>query len=278
MKPTAIARTLALCVVATLLATAARAQEYSYSLTPYLWLPNINGSLKYTLPPGSGPGGGTGVETGPNSYLENLRVALMVAGDVRRGRWAAFTDLIYLHFDSESSKIRDVDFPSLPGSVVSGTLDAGTDTTLKGLAWTLGASYAPVDSAQARFEVLGGLRYLGVEATTDWRLTASIDRPGGGASFPSSGQVSADTNLWDAIIGVRGRARLGSSNWALRYYADVGAGSSQLTWQAMAGIGYTFGWGDLLLAWRHLAYDEGDDKLLQNFRFSGPALGATFRF
>ena len=46
----------------------------------------------------------------------------------------------------------------------------------------------------------------------------------------------------------------------------------------MVGVGYTFGWGDLLLAWRNLSYDEGGDKLLQNFRFTGPAFGATFRF
>jgi hypothetical protein len=276
MTAAAAARTLAVCAALMTLTTAAQAQDYRYSLTPYLWLPNINGTLKYPLPPGTG--GGTDVENGPNSYLDNLRVALMISGDVRRGSWSAFTDLIYLHFDSESSKIRSVDFPNLPGNDVSVSLDAGTDTTLKGLAWTLGAGYALVDSAQGRFEVLGGVRYLKVDATTDWRLTRSISAPGGGASFPSSGRIAADTTLWDAIVGVRGRARLGASNWSVRYYADIGTGSSQLTWHGLVGVDYAFAWGDLAVAYRHLAYDEGSDKLMQNFRFSGPALGATFRF
>ena len=31
-------------------------------------------------------------------------------------------------------------------------------------------------------------------------------------------------------------------------------------------------------ATRQLSYDEGDNKLLQDFRFGGPALGVTFRF
>ena len=32
------------------------------------------------------------------------------------------------------------------------------------------------------------------------------------------------------------------------------------------------------LAYRHLYYDQKDDKLIQDMRFSGPALGVTFRF
>lgn len=276
MKSMIAARALAALAVAMTLTTSAQAQEYKFSLTPYLWLPDINGRLKYNLPPGAG--GSSEVDAGPDSYLDHLRVALMITGDVRRGSWSAFTDLIYLHFDSESSRVRNIDFPNLPAVPVGGSLDAGTDTTLKGLAWTLGAGYALVDGAQGRFEVLGGLRYFKLDATTDWRLTASIDRPGGGASFPASGRVSAGTDLWDAIVGVRGRLRLGSGNWSVPYYADIGTGSSDFTWQGMVGIAYGFGWGDLVLVYRHLSYDEGDDKLLQDFRFSGPALGATFRF
>jgi hypothetical protein len=121
------------------------------------------------------------------------------------------------------------------------------------------------------------LRYLDIDATTDWRLSATINGPGG-ASFPATGRVTAGSTLWDGIVGVRGRAQLGAGQWSVPYYFDIGAGSSQLTWQALAGIAYRFGWGDVTLAYRHLYYDQEDDKLLQDFEFSGPALGATFRF
>jgi len=40
----------------------------------------------------------------------------------------------------------------------------------------------------------------------------------------------------------------------------------------------SLGWGDLILAYRHLSYDMGSDELLQNTDFSGPALGVVFRF
>ena len=46
----------------------------------------------------------------------------------------------------------------------------------------------------------------------------------------------------------------------------------------MTGIEYSFHWGDALLAYRHLYYDQTGDKLLQDLSFSGPALGVSFRF
>jgi hypothetical protein len=105
-----------------------------------------------------------------------------------------------------------------------------------------------------------------------------VSGPGGGQSFPASGSISQRSDLWDAIVGVRGKIRLGESKWFVPYYLDVGSGSSTMTWQALLGVTYAFGWGDAILAYRNLSYDQGDNKLLQNFRFSGPALGVSFRF
>jgi len=51
-----------------------------------------------------------------------------------------------------------------------------------------------------------------------------------------------------------------------------------MTWSAMTGLTRSFGWGDILFVYRHLEYDEDLDGLMQNFSFSGPALGASFRF
>ena len=54
--------------------------------------------------------------------------------------------------------------------------------------------------------------------------------------------------------------------------------SSSLTWQGMLGIAYSWKWIEARLAYRHLYYDQKGDKLVQDMRFSGPALGVTFRF
>ncbi len=67
-------------------------------------------------------------------------------------------------------------------------------------------------------------------------------------------------------------------NWFSPYYLDIGTGDTEFTWQALAGVGYRWDWGDLILAYRHLSYDMGNDKLLQSADFSGPALGVVFHF
>ncbi len=266
----AVSALFALCTVAQ-----AQSDEWAFSVTPYLWLPNVNGTLKYSAPPGLA--GKPSVETGPNDYLQNLSGVLMLSGEARKGTWAVFSDLIYLKFDSEDSTVRTIDFLSAGSNPVNTTLDVGTTSQLKGWAWTLGTSHTIVSGPHGTLDLLGGLRYLDISASTDWRLSATVNGPGG-AVFPGTGRVAAGTTLWDGIVGVRGRARLGSSQWSMPYYFDIGAGSSVLTWQALAGIAYGFSWGDVMLAYRHLYYDQADDKLLQDFEFSGPALSATFRF
>jgi hypothetical protein len=44
------------------------------------------------------------------------------------------------------------------------------------------------------------------------------------------------------------------------------------------GIAYSFSWIDVKLVYRHLYFDQGGDKLIQDMSFSGPALGLMFRF
>lgn len=260
-------------LAATFFSGICRAEEgWTFSLTPYLWLPNINGTLKYAIPPGGG--GRPEVETGPNDYLENLSFALMLAGEARKGKWSLFTDLIYLDFDSESSTVKGVNFG---GDRISTTLNASTRSSLTGATWTVGGGYAVVQEPKYTLDVLGGVRYFGLKASSDWQLSAALNGPQGQV-FAQSGSISQKEELWDLIAGVRGRAKLGDGSWFLPYYLDVGAGSSTLTAQALLGVGYAFKWGEIVGTYRYVLYDMKDDGLLQDIRFAGPALGATFRF
>jgi hypothetical protein len=264
---------LAACAAALLLAAPAAAQtsgrsdgDWQYSVTPYVWLPSIHGTQSYDAPPG---GGRPEVETGANDYLQHLDMALFLTGEARKGAWAVFTDFIYLDFSNEAAEVKAV---RGPGGAVQVPLNTQTQSELKGRVWQVAASYALSRSATSSFEVLGGFRYLGIETTVNWRFAGPI------GLLPQSGSLTQKEDLWDAIVGVRGRAKLGDGNWFVPWYLDAGTGSSDLTWQGMAGIGYTWKWGDALLAYRHLSYDQGEGKLVQDVRFSGPMLGATFRF
>jgi hypothetical protein len=251
----------------------APADQWTFSITPYLWLPNINGTLKYSAPPGAA--GNPEIQVGPNDYLDALKFAMMIAGEVRKDRWSVFTDLIYLDFAGGKSSVKAVDFG---GSLVSSSANVSTSSSLRGEVWTLGAGYAVLPGRSVDLDVFGGLRYFGLHASTDWQLTVGVTGPGGGQTFPRAGSISETVDLWDGIVGVKGRVWLGSSNWSIPYYLDVGTGSSSLTSQAMLGVAYSFKWGGVTLAYRNLYYDQKDDKLIQDMRFSGPALGVTFRF
>ena len=60
--------------------------QWQFTITPYLWLPNIDGTLKYNSPPRTS--GRPEVKVGPNDYLENLDFAIMINAEARKARWA----------------------------------------------------------------------------------------------------------------------------------------------------------------------------------------------
>ena len=172
--------------------------QWKFSITPYLWLPNVNGTLKYSIPPGAG--GSPDVETGPNDYLENLQAVIMISGEVRRDRWSVFTDLIYLGFSDEESSVKSVNFG---GSLVSSSVNVATSSSFRGTAWTLGTGYAVQTGQAVMLDIFGGLRYFSLQASTDWQLATVITGPGGGQTFPRTGSIPLSGPLCQDNKGVR---------------------------------------------------------------------------
>jgi hypothetical protein len=173
--------------------------QWQFAITPYLWLPNIDGTLKYNVPPGTS--GRPEVEVGPNDYLEHLKFAVMLNAEVRKAKWSVFTDVIYLNFSKETSKIKSIDFG---GDQVSSSIDVGTESSLKGATWTLAGGYSVLRGDLGRLDLLAGFRYFGLKASTDWNLMAVVSGPAGGQVFPRSGSISQREDLWDGVIGLRG--------------------------------------------------------------------------
>ena len=258
-------------------------EAWQFRLTPYVWLPTIDGSLKYQLPPVSG-GGNPNVSVGPTDWLDLLNYGLLVGGSAKKGRFSVLSDFVYLSMTSKNDgRVVSVDDTvTVPGTripiPVSADLNLDTRTDLDGLLWTLTAGYAVSQFDSSTMDVFAGVRYFDVEVATRWDLTAEITVPGTGVILPAQGGISSDTDLWDGIIGVRGEIPVGEGSWSVPYYFDVGEGDSDRTWSAFAGLARNFGWGDLLIAYRHLEYDQAADSLLQDFSFGGPAIGARFQF
>jgi len=238
--------------------------QWHYGATLYGWFPNLN--TRFDFPNAGDPE----VTVKPSSYLHDLKFAAMFAGQARKGDWAIFTDLVYVDLSSSSAKARSVQGP---GGRIDLPVTANVNAGLKATFWTLAASYTAVRNPSGTLDLMGGFRYADIKASSDWNLSGPI------GVFSPSGSVSKTVSLWDGIVGVQGAVRLSDDGkWFMPYWADIGAGSNNWTWNAVLGLGYHFDWGDLLFAYRNLSYDQNDDKLLQNLRLTGPAVGVTFHW
>ncbi len=257
--------------------------EWQFTLTPYLWLPTIDGTLSFSVPPGGG-GSPPDIEAGPTDWLDLLNSGLLISGGARKGRFSIFSDFVYLSLTSKNDgRVVSVeDNITMPGSPIqipiSASLNLNTRTDLDGLVWMITGGYSLQATETSSLDVFAGARYFGVDVSTSWDLTADITTPGGTVVLPAQGSIASDVDIWDGIIGIRGHSNVGSGKWSVPYYFDVGAGDSDRTWNAMVGLSREYGWGDLVIAYRHLDYDQDANDLLQGFSFSGPGIGASFSF
>lgn len=265
--------TLGAVLAATAFATSAPSlaqsgDRWQYSATIYGWFPSIGG--KTTFPQSSD---GSSVTVDADKVLDDLKFVFMGALEARKGRWGGFTDLIYMDLGNGKSGTRDF---SIGGSQIPADVQANVHYDLKGWAWTLAATYVAIDRPEYSMQVLGGARMLKLEPKVTWELTGNID------SIPlpgRAGSLEADDTYWDAIVGVKGRAKLGAERkWFIPYYLDVGTGESKLTWQAMGGLGYAFGSWDLFAAWRYLDYEFKSGSKVEDLNFNGPGVAVQFHW
>jgi hypothetical protein len=237
--------------------------NWHFSATPYLWLPAVDGTVNYS----AFGGGSINAEVDPGTYLQNIDFAGMFIGDARKGNWSVFTDYIFMHFNGHQSPVRYV---TDPNGNVGVPLSRSGSASLTSNVWTLAGSYTAWRGESAFVDVFGGFRFLNFSSTIGWNFATPV------GTLPPGGSASATFNKWDGIVGVKGQVRFGDGKWFMPYYADIGTGSNNWTWQALLGVGYRFGWGELSLVVRSLSYNFNDDKL--DLRMTGPALGATFAF
>lgn len=251
---------------------------WSFEIAPYLWLPSISGDLRYELP--QGLGGSANVKADAGDYFEQLNAALLLAGTVRYDRFSLLTDIMYVSADAGASRVQAVDIAGVGRNPISSTANASGESNLKMTLWTLAGGYTLASGAWGDVDALAGFRYLGIEARTDYNLTVTLQGPQGnaGPSFGGAGRLSGREDIWNGIIGLRGRLNIGESSFFVPYYLDIGGGDSNLTWQGLAGIGYRTDWGGVQLGWRHLSYEQGGRSLVQDVTLSGAYLAVNVRF
>ena len=244
----------------------AGSDDWEFSITPYLWLPSVNATLNFDVPPA-----GNSPIVNFDNPLSNLKMAGMLTGRAHKGDWGVFYDVVYVNIGDLKSTVHDLNGP---GGVISLPLAASLDTGIKGTVASLAGTHLMVNSSRWQLDLIGGLRYADVSTSASWSLS------GPDGALARSGSVSKSINFLDGVVGVLGHMQLGDSGkWYLPVELDFGAGSNNSTTaNGVLGVGYKFGWGELVLAYRYLYCNLGSHGGLHDLKIDGPALGATFHW
>ena len=222
--------------------TAEEKQEdaWEFDLTAYAWAPSIRGTSATRA-------GNTKITL--KEIIEDLDMTVMLAGEVRKGRWLVYGDMVYLDLED------DIRLSPL----------ADVDIELEAWVTDIGAGYRVVDNDDFSLALIAGARYLYIGVTADV-LFVDIDE---------------SQNAWDGIVGFDARYQL-PKKWHLYGHLDAGTGDTKFTWQALGSVGYHFDNWDAFVGYRHVVwdFDEDDDfgKIYKDLTVSGPYVGVKYKF
>jgi opacity protein-like surface antigen len=217
-------------------------EEWTFKITPYLWGAGVNGDI------------GTSTlkvpfDVDPLDALKDLEFVAMVAAEANHGPWSLLTDASFLSLEDEV----DTSYGE-----VSADLEQ----------WLLQGSllYNVYNIEDAAVDLGLGFRYFSVDMTVD---------------VPSSRADANPSDGWtDPILVARVRQQFTEKLFGV-LYGDLGGfgAASDLTWQLMAGAGYTLTEQvSALLAYRYLDYDYDQKGFVYSAAQSGLAVGLQFNW
>ena len=111
---------------------AAGSSDWQFAATIYGWFPDIGGHTELPL------GGGGDIDVDIGTILDHLKMTGQGSFEFRKGRWGAFTDIVYLDVGESKSNTRNLEINGVP---IPATVTAAADFDLKSTFWTLAASY-----------------------------------------------------------------------------------------------------------------------------------------
>ena len=232
-------------------------EGWRFKLAPYLWIPAQDGDITVKGNPASVD---LSVADTFDTITDNFNLGLTLRGEATRKQWSVLADIMYL-----SLEVDDVPLQSGPASVRQ---DQGIFEFAA--AYEVSSSSLSNDSgeyAKFSFAPLAGVRihYLSLEL-----------EPTGAA------EVSGDKGWVDALVGFRTSVAF-TDSFSIFARADVGAGGSDFTWNALAGFEYRFNsWGSLLAGYRALDIDYSDgagaDAFSYDMLLHGPFVAMEVRF
>jgi hypothetical protein len=265
-RPLSAAALLAAATLSPTGATAQGADRWEFGASLNGWFASIYGTANF-------PHNSTDLSIDISDILENLHFVLMGSFEARKGAWGFFGDLVYMDVGAGNTNTRSF---TIGGSPIPGDVQADTHLDMRGTVVTLAATYRVVAAPESHLDLLGGVRMNDVRNRLSWSLSGNV----ASIALPNrSGEASVEVRNYDAVIGAKGRFHFGADRaWFAPYYVDIGAGDSDLTYQGMIGLGYTFKWGETLVAWRYLGTRFKSGEAFDELNFSGPMVSLVMRW
>ena len=235
-----------------------------FTVTPYLWLASVDSDIDFR-------GNTQTVSLSAGDILKQFNFGFMGLGVIEKGRFGLVTDVVYARLSDDATASRDliIGNEELPANVT-----ANLDLETRMFILTLAPRLRLVDEPNFKLNVLAGTRHFYLRQSLDYTLSGNA----GDIPLPDrQGDLTAAVSNWDLIAGISGEYAFGPGlRWFVPFGYNMGGGDSDFTWEGLAGLGYRFGWGDLLAVYRTTNYELSGQA--ENYRQQGPAIGATFRF
>ena len=192
------------------------------------------------------------VDVGFDEILDHLDYAIMGVVEVGRGKWSFLADLFFAQLGADGS-IGNLDFDTQLDQFI------GNFTLIRNI----------IDDPRTRFDVFAGARVNSMDMDLDIRTNRL------GTFSDSQGKT------WvDPVIGARFQQAL-SDRFFFRTVADIGGFgvSSDLTWQALAAIGYHIGdSSSVAIGYRGIGTDYEDGEFGYDVISHGVIIGYEHKF
>lgn len=240
-------RLAALALLALAAAPAANAQSapeegWQWVAAPYLWMSSIGTDLREDAEP-------VPSQTSFSDVVSKLDMAFQMHVEGQGDRFGVLADVTYIALSDE----RD--------NNVFGT-DAALDTTITEVAGVWNVSPERYEG----LDVIFGVRHINADL--------SVAFESNGPPFPAT-TVGFDQSYTDAMVGVRYSAKL-SEKWGLIGRLDGGFGDTDGTTNASVMLTRKMSKGSLVLGYRYMNLELGDNGRSVDVTMQGPMLAFAF--
>ena len=244
--------------------TGAAPGPWKYTASINLFLPTIGGSSTF-------PAEGTPIDISAEQILNALKMTFMGTFDAHNGSWGVMTDLVYVDLGGSKSNSRDF---TIGNGLPAGTT-ADLDLDYKATAWTIAGEYRVSSNPSWTMDLLAGARLFDNRQRLRWSISGDI-----GPLPPTSRTGSAELNhsVWDGTSASRVAMCSAPIASGPHRSTSTSAPASLPAPCRQSPVQLRFEWGEFNTLWRYLKYNAKSGQAVTSVSFSGPQIGAVFRW